>query len=226
MQVRTYHDAEEVAAAAADIVTAEIRSGARTLVLAGGSTPRRCYQLLAEEEVEWGRLTILFGDERCVPPDDPQSNYLMAREALLDRVTPMSVHRMPGELGPDAAAALYEPVVAALRPLDLVLLGLGPDGHTASLFPGHQSLQEDKRLVLPVRGAPKPPPDRVTLGLATLREARRILFLVSGRDKADAVSRARKGQVPASMVFRADWLIDRAAAGENGSTEDGADEDE
>src|SRR5437660_9319710 len=129
--------AEEVAEAAAAEIAEALRDGAKTLVLTGGTTPKRCYELLLTLEVEWGRVAVLFGDERCVPPDHPDSNYLMARRTLLDRVSPGGVHRMAGELGPEEAAAAYEPVVRWLSPLDLVLLGMGPDGHTASLFPGH-----------------------------------------------------------------------------------------
>ena len=137
MNVRVLDDPDRVAAAAADLVAAAIEGGTRTLVLAGGSTPKRAYQLLAGRPLAWGRVTALFGDERCVAPDDPESNYRMAHETLLDRVHPGSVHRMPGELGAETAAGLYDPIVRGLSPLDLVLLGMGPDGHTASLFPGH-----------------------------------------------------------------------------------------
>src|ERR1700686_1044857 len=113
---------EAAAAAAAAEIAKAIRGGSRALVLAGGSTPRRCYELLAGMEVEWGRVTVLFGDERCVPPDDPDSNYRMGRETLLSRGAPASVHRIAGELGPDPAAMAYDHVVAYLVPLDVVLL--------------------------------------------------------------------------------------------------------
>ena len=161
-------------------------------------------------DLPWGRVTVLFGDERCVPPSDADSNFRAAAEALLDRAAPATVHRIPGELGPEAAAALYEPLVAA-GPLDLVLLGIGPDGHTASLFPGHPAL-DAPGLVAAVRGAPKPPPERVTLTLRALRGATRVIFLVSGSDKRDAVRRAQAGLVPAGMIPDAEWLISRDAA--------------
>jgi 6-phosphogluconolactonase len=194
------------------MVAAALGEGARTLVLAGGSTPRRCYELLAGMPVTWGRVTILFGDERCVPPDHPDSNYWMARLSLIDSVFPASVHRMPAELGPAEGARLYDPVVGSLQPLDLVLLGIGPDGHTASLFPGHPAL-EAEGWVVGVEGAPKPPPQRVSLTLRALRSARRVIFLVSGADKAEAVRRARQGAVPSGMIEGAQWLLDTAAAG-------------
>lgn len=210
---RVLADAGTVAETAAGEVAAALRDGARSLVLAGGSTPGRAYEVLARRpEVPWGRVAVLFGDERCVPPDDEASNYRMAVETLLGRVHPGSVHRMAGELGAETAAALYEPVVAALAPLDLVLLGVGEDGHTASLFPGAPEL-DARGLVTPVHGAPKPPPDRVTLTLRTLREARRVLVLATGAGKAAAVAGARAGRVPAGMIEHAEWLLDPEAAG-------------
>jgi 6-phosphogluconolactonase len=203
--------AEEVAAAAAKEIAEAIRGGVRTLVLTGGTTPQRCYELLAEVDLEWGRVTVLFGDERCVPPNHPDSNYLMAKKALLDRVMPATVHRMPAELGPDEGAAEYEKVVAANLPLDLVLLGVGEDGHTASLFPGHQALKAHN-LVVGVYDSPKPPPERVTLTLPVLRAARRVLVMATGAGKADAVARAKRGEVPSGMITGAKWLIDQAAS--------------
>jgi 6-phosphogluconolactonase len=204
--------AEDVAAAAASEIASTIDDGARTLVLAGGTTPRRCYELLSHLEVEWGRVTVLFGDERCVRPDHPESNYRMAREALLDRVAPATVHRMPAELGPDEAAGLYSHVVAALAPLDIVVLGVGEDGHTASLFPGHPAV-EAKGWAIGIRDSPKPPPQRVTLTMSTLCGARRVIVLATGAGKADAVTKAKRGEVPSGMIAGAKWLIDREAAG-------------
>ena len=179
---------------------------------AGGTTPQRCYEVLSGLDVEWGRVAVLFGDERCVRPDHPDSNYRMAKEALLDRVAPATVHRMPGELGPDDGAEAYRPVVEAASPLDLVLLGVGEDGHTASLFPGHAALQAPG-VVIGIRDSPKPPPERVTLTLGVLREARRVIILATGAGKADAVAKARRGEVPSGMIAGARWLIDQAAAG-------------
>jgi 6-phosphogluconolactonase len=154
----------------------------------------------------------VFGDERCVPPDHPDSNYKMAREALLDRVAPATVHRMPAELGPDEGATEYSSTIAALLPLDVVVLGVGEDGHTASLFPGHPVL-EAKGLVAGVRNSPKPPPERVTLTLEVLRGARQVIILATGAGKAKAVAMAKRQEVPSGMIAGARWLIDRAAAG-------------
>ncbi len=209
--MRVLADAQAVAQAAAGEIAKALRGGARTLVLAGGTTPRRAYELLAGMDVKWGRVTVLFGDERCVPPDDPESNYRIARQSLLDRVAPATVHRVPAELGPEEGARLYASVVAGLEPLDLVLLGLGPDGHCASLFPGHRALQATGWAVA-VRGAPKPPPDRVSLTLSALRGARRVIFLATGAEKAEALRRAHRGEVPAGMIPGAEWFVDREAA--------------
>jgi 6-phosphogluconolactonase len=205
---------EDVAAAAASDIAEALGDGARTLVLAGGSTPQRCYELLAHMDVTWGRVSILFGDERCVHPDHPDSNYRMARIALLDRVFPGTVYRMPAELGPDEAAGLYAHTVAAVAPLDVVVLGVGEDGHTASLFPGHAAL-EAPGLAVGIRDSPKPPPQRVTLTLNALRTARRVIILATGAGKADAIARAKRHEVPSGMIAGARWLIDRSAAGES-----------
>jgi 6-phosphogluconolactonase len=205
--------AEDVAAAAAADIASTLSDGARSLVLAGGTTPRRCYELLAHLDVAWGRVSVLFGDERCVHADHPESNYRMAREALLDHVAPATVYRIPAELGPDEAAGLYAHVVAAVAPLDIVLLGVGEDGHTASLFPGHPALNASG-LAVGIRDSPKPPPQRVTLTLPALRAARRVIILATGAGKADAVARAKRHEVPSGMIAGARWLIDRAAAGQ------------
>jgi 6-phosphogluconolactonase len=211
-EVKVFADPNGVASAAADAVAESLKSGARTFVLAGGSTPRRCYELITGMELPWGRVTVLFGDERCVPPDDPESNYRMAKEALLDRVAPFSVHRMPAELGAEEAASAYDRLLAGLVPLDLVLLGMGQDGHTASLFPGRREL-EAQGWAVAVHDAPKPPPDRVSLTLGSLRSARRVLVLAAGADKAEALEKAKRGEVPSGLIPQAEWLVDRAAAG-------------
>ena len=181
-------------------------------MLAGGTTPRRCYEILAGLDVEWGRVSVLFGDERCVAPDDPESNYRMAKEALLSRVAPATVYRMPAELGPEEGASAYAEVVRQVTPLDLVLLGIGEDGHVASLFPGHPLLQAGG-LTAGIWDSPKPPPQRVTLTLGVIGDARHVLILATGAGKANAVSLARRGQTPSGMIAGARWLIDRAAAG-------------
>jgi 6-phosphogluconolactonase len=201
-----YPDAERLAAAAAAIVADALRSSpALRLVLAGGTTPKRCYTLLAAMELSWARVTVLFGDERCLEPLDPETNFQIANETLLRTACPMTVHRIPGELGPDEAAAVYEPIVAA-GPLDLVLLGIGTDGHTASLFPGNPAVRATGHVV-GVRNASKPPPERVSLTLPALRRAKRVIILAAGADKKDAIRQAFAGEVPAGMIEHAEWLV-------------------
>ena len=204
--------AEEVAEAAAAEIAEALRGGARTLVLTGGTSPKRCYELLSELDAPWGGVSIFFGDERCVPPLDPESNYRMARESLLDRVSPATVYRIPAELGPDEGADAYAEVVANNAPFDFVLLGVGEDGHVNSLFPGHKALRATG-LTAGIHDSPKPPPERVTMTLEAIRDARRVLIIATGAGKAGAVALARRGETPSGMITGARWLIDRAAAG-------------
>jgi 6-phosphogluconolactonase len=210
--VQIFNNAEDVARAAANAVASLLLEGARTLVLAGGSVNiRACAALATHAGLPWGRVTALFGDERCVPPHHAESNYRQAKEALLDRVWPVSVHRMAGELGPDEGARAYEEVLRSVGRLEVLLLGMGPDGHTASLFPGNPAL-EAEGLAVGVRDSPKPPPERISLTLPALRAAERTFMLAAGEDKAEAVLRASRGEVPAGMVAGPTFMIDRAAA--------------
>jgi 6-phosphogluconolactonase len=204
--------AEEVAEAAAAEIAETLRDGARSLVLTGGTSPRRCYELLSELDLEWGRVSVFFGDERCVPPLDLESNYRMAKESLLERVHPATVYRIPAELGPDEGADLYAEVVANNAPFDIVLLGVGEDGHVNSLFPGHPAL-EAKGLTAGIHDSPKPPPQRVTMTFEAIRDAGSVIIIATGAGKAQAVAMARRGQTPSGMITGARWLIDRAAAG-------------
>jgi 6-phosphogluconolactonase len=177
------------------------------ICITGGSTPRTASQRAAAARDDWSGVEVWFTDERCVPPDHEHSNFRMAREALLDHASGATVHRMQGELGPDAGAAEYEREYdAAGRPvLDFVLLGLGPDAHICSLFPGDAALGERERAVVGVATpgmAPLVP--RITLTLPVVNAAQRIVFLVAGDDKAEAVARAFSGHpdpmAPASLV--------------------------
>lgn len=171
------------------------------VVLAGGTTPAAVYRQLADAAADWPCWQIYFGDERCLPADHPERNSVMARRSWLDRVPVPSgnVHAIPAESGAAAAARAYAPLVAAALPFDLVLLGMGEDGHTASLFPGH--VHDAGELVHAVQGAPKPPPERVSLGLAALNEAHEVLVLIAGRSKRSAVQRWRAGaDLPVSRI--------------------------
>ncbi|NMO17357.1 6-phosphogluconolactonase [Pyxidicoccus fallax] len=186
-----------------------------SLALSGGGTPGPAYRALADLKLPWERVDVFFVDERFVPPDHADSNYRLVEDTLLKplRLPSSQVFRMEGEREDrDAAARDYE---AKLPPvLDVVLLGIGPDGHTASLFPGHPALEEQQRRVLSVVG-PKPPPWRMTLTLPVLLSARAVLNLVAGAGKADAVRRALAGDLslPAARVTNTQWMLDPAAAG-------------
>jgi 6-phosphogluconolactonase len=192
MDIQVLEDPTE---AVADLLV-EAAEGGGHVVLTGGSSPRRAYELAAGRDADWSRATVWFGDERCVPPDHPLSNFGMAEAALLARLkVPPQVVRMEGELGPDAGAGAYE---AAVRERlgseprwNLLLLGLGPDAHTASLFPSKPEKDVADRLVVGVPEAGmEPQVPRITLTLPALNTARHVVFLVTGASKAQAVERA------------------------------------
>ncbi len=240
-EVRVFPDAARLAAAGADCVVRACRDavaarGECAVALSGGETPRLLYERLAGEPrrsaIPWERVQVFWGDERCVPPDDPRSNFRMARETLLDRVPviPTHVHRMPGERADlDQAARDYADELRRYVPqtpdgwprFDLVLLGLGEDAHTASLFPGTPALRETARAVVAYR-APGQNIERMTLTTPALNHAREIVFLVSGKRKAGALRSVLAGprrpeQAPAQLIQafnggRLVWLVDRAAA--------------
>lgn len=207
---------------AAGSIARALREAARdtgevAVALAGGSTPRPVYRRLARLEVPWGRLRVYFGDERCVPPDDPRSNYRMVRETLLSEASldPERVHRMEGERA-DRHAAARE--YGALLPasLGVLILGIGSDGHTASLFPGSPALDEDERRVVPVEGPSESPP-RLTVTPPVIRAASRTMVVARGAEKAGAVARAVEGDVPvaecpARLARAGEWIVDDAAA--------------
>lgn len=210
-------DDPEGAALEAARMLAGVASGGGAVALAGGSTPRRAYELAAGLAPDWHRVDVWLGDERCVPPDDRRSNLRLVREALVSRLERRpSVHPVPTQLEPADAAAAY---AASLRgtTLDLVLLGIGPDGHTASLFPNDPALDELSR---PAVAVPRADVDRVTVTIPPLSASETVVFLVAGSEKADAVARGFGGEpdraTPASLVRSASGttiaLLDRAAA--------------
>jgi 6-phosphogluconolactonase len=223
-------------AAIAGIGAAVEAHDACTWVLTGGGTPLAAYQRLAGHElrhgVEWDRVRVAMGDERCVPPDHPDSNWGQAAAALLDHVPVDDQHllRIRGEAPPGQAADEYEALLRALpaaRPgvprLELVWLGVGPDGHCLSLFPGRPELDRRDRLVVPVHDAPKPPPDRISLTLTALEGVERLTVIAAGAAKAAVIAKALAGDdsLPISRAVatversggEVAWLLDRAAAG-------------
>jgi 6-phosphogluconolactonase len=211
---------DDPAGVLAELLAAQARRGG-SIVLTGGSDVAKPYERAAALEPDWSRVALWWGDERCVPPDDERSNYGLARRSLLDRLAeqPREVHRIRGELAPaDAARELDEQLRGA--ELDFLLLGLGPDGHCASLFPGSPQLEVEDALATSGPAGLEPFVDRVTLTLPALRSARRIVFVATGERKADAVARAFGGaisrDVPASLTrlaaVRVEVLVDAAAA--------------
>ena len=202
---------DDPAAEAAELLVAAASAGAH-IALAGGSTPRAAYERAAGLGADWSRATLWFGDERCVPPDHEHSNYGMAKTALLDRIEgeQPAVRRIPGELGFAEAADAYERELRAafgedVPVLDLILLGLGPDAHTASLFPNDAALGERERVAVGVETPGMAPlVSRITLTLPVVNSARRVVVLVTGEDKAEAVARAFGDapgpDAPASLV--------------------------
>ncbi len=232
-RLTTCLDAESVAERAAAHVSRQLarareERGVAHVALSGGTTPGRTYELLARDPADWRDVELWFADERCVEPDDPESNYRLAAESLLvpAGIPAERVHRMRGELGPHEGAAQYAVEMSEQLPsvgdgapvFDVIVLGIGPDGHVASLFPGAEELDAGPEAVcLGVTNSPKPPPERITLSLAVLRAARGCLLLATGAGKADAVS-AMLGEesrhVPASLLQRErlSVIVDDAAA--------------
>jgi 6-phosphogluconolactonase len=219
VDVLVLDDAEGAAARVADLL-AEAAARGDEIVLTGGSTPARAYELAAERQRDWHSAGVWWGDERCVPPHDERSNFGLARDTLLERVDvgPRAVHRIRGELEPKVAAEEYEHELDGVA-LDLLLLGIGPDGHVASLFPNEPTLEEQRRRVIPARAKLEPFVERVTLTLPVLNAARHVVFLVSGEQKSDAVARAFAAPpspaTPSSLVRGVETttaVLDRAAA--------------
>jgi 6-phosphogluconolactonase len=197
-------DAEEVASVVADELAAAARGG-QSVVLTGGGTPGRAYELAAEREPDWSAASLWWGDERAVPPEDDHSNFRLARESLLDRIEapPREVQRIRGELGAEEAAREYDELVRGAR-FDYVLLGIGPDGHAASLFPGEPTLEERERRAIPAEARLEPFVARVTLTVPVLSSAPEVVFIVTGEEKAEAVERAfgrpPGPETPASLI--------------------------
>jgi 6-phosphogluconolactonase len=235
-KIQVLADAEGVAVAGAERVVAAAQDavaerGAFAIALAGGSTPKRLYELLAggwyRDRIEWERVEVYFGDERCVGPEDPESNYRMVREALLDQVPipAENVHRIRGEIEPEAAAIEYGQLLKARfgdeGGVDLTLLGMGDDGHTASLFPGTTALDETKHRAV-ANFVPKLNAWRVTMTAPFLNRSREVMVLVTGAGKAARVSEVLEGErdpkrLPIQLIQpasgRVTWIMDVGAAG-------------
>jgi 6-phosphogluconolactonase len=233
LSVHIYSGSEELSAAAAREFAARAEEaieerGRFAVVLAGGSTPETMYGILARNYIgrmDWSRVYVFFGDERSVPPDHEDSNLKMASEVLLDHVLVGNVHRMRGELPPDEAAEAYEEELREffqtedVPRFDLILLGIGADGHTASLFPGTPALEVHDRWVL-ANPVPRLDTTRITLTVPVINAARAVIFLVEGEDKAEALREILEGDAdphayPAKLVQPPGgpkWMVDQSAA--------------
>ena len=219
LELVVVEDEQELAAVVAERLARLAREGGN-VVLTGGKTPEQAYKEAAKRAPDWSKVDVWWGDERCVGPDDENSNYAMAKRSLLDKLesAPRSVHRIKGELGKEEAAEAYAAELGDTQ-LELLLLGMGPDGHVASLFPNAPTLRQRKK-VLPAEPGLEPFIDRVTFSVPTLKSASEILFVVAGEAKADAAARAFGGEqspdTPASLVRaqsgRTVAILDRAAA--------------
>jgi 6-phosphogluconolactonase len=243
LETLTYPDVAALSRAAADMIAAAAQTaveerGRFTLCLSGGSTPRTLYQLLAaeyRERVPWAATSVFFGDERCVPPDNPDSNYAMARAVLLSQISGLETrtHRIEGERAPADAAVRYEVVLrgefdAPGDSFDILLLGIGTDGHTASLFPGSPALAERRHWVVATEAPPTAATRaRVTLTYPLLNGADTTLILCAGADKRDILGKisAARADAPARYPVmqiapreRLCWLLDRAAASPVGAS--------
>jgi len=213
-------DAEAASCRAGELLAEAAHDGGH-IALSGGKSPELAHETAARLQPDWSRAELWWGDERCVPPDDERSNYAMAKRTLLDRVgiPPAAVHRIRDEVEPDAAAAEYDTALRGVR-LRINILGIGPDGHTASLFPHLPGLHERERLAVAAESALEPFVPRVTMTPPMLANADCVLFLVTGEQKADAVKRAFEeppsDETPASRVRSRDGqtvvVLDAAAA--------------
>ena len=238
MNIAIYPDIDTISQQAAAYIArvareAIVTRGRFTIALSGGNTPKKLYGLLGSEpyssQIDWKLVDIFWSDERCVPPDDPESNYYMAQEVLLQHLSiPVAqVHRMPADRDDRLAASLTYTQdmqrvfsTSGVPDFDLIQLGMGPEAHTASLFPHQPSLRETERLVMPV-SVPKPPPDRLTFTPPILNAAHHVLFLATGADKVDALHAVIEGsynpdEYPAQIVRppngEVTWMVDSAIA--------------
>jgi 6-phosphogluconolactonase len=206
---------QRITTAASDAITAR---GSFTIVLAGGTTPAQVYKLLAASNQDWPHWHIFVGDERCLPEGDADRNSSMIEHSLLNSTTIPAgqIHMIPAHLGPEQATQQYAETITPYLPFDMVLLGMGEDGHTASLFPGHHHPED--ALVVPVHHAPKPPADRVSMSARALGSCRQLIILVTGASKQDAIARWQQGDsLPVNRITTSsstEVLVDGQAWGQ------------
>jgi len=216
---KVYANSEAVAQAAADYLFQQIKTcvaekGLCHVVLPGGSTPARCLELLAEKSLPWENIHWYPGDERCYPVGHSERNDTMIRDKLFSQQDKISerFHPIPAELGPEQGAEKYATILDSTAGMDFVVLGMGEDGHTASLFPGNAAL-DDLRSAVPVYDAPKAPGERVSIGLMTLKNAAECIVIATGENKREALVKLKQGvELPVGLVGADTWFVDEAAA--------------
>ncbi len=213
-----YKDPLAVAEAAADylfqkIKTCVAKKGLCHVALPGGTTPSLCLELLAQKKLPWHNIHWYLGDERCLPVGHADRNDTMIREKLFSQ-QPQAIknfHPVPAELGPQSGAEVYTKLMASINRLDIVVLGMGEDGHTASLFPGNAALNNNGKVV-PVLNAPKPPAERISIGLSMLKSASICVVIATGESKFTALTQVQQGEpLPVSRVEPDIWFVDQAA---------------
>lgn len=181
------------------------------IVLPGGETPKTCLQYLAEKNIRWEKCHWYLGDERCYGKNHPERNDVMLQKNFWSHIGNTNIHIIPAELGAEQGASVYRTIIDATDRIDIAFLGMGEDGHTASLFPGNQALK-DERSVVPVFEAPKPPAERVSLGMQTLLKAGHRVVLACGTGKAEIIKSIKSGeQLPVNCIGVIDWFIDESA---------------
>jgi len=212
-----YRSFDLASQAAADFLAQSIQQSIQKndschVVLPGGNTPAQCLAYLAEKKLSWQKIFWYLGDERCYPVDHPERNDVMLQKNLWSRIDATQVYPIPAELGAEQGAEQYRKIMEVID-VDIAFLGLGEDGHTASLFPQNKALK-DMRSVVPVYNSPKAPAERVSLGVTKLKQATSKIVLVSGAAKAEIIARIKKAEsLPVNMLGDINWFIDEAAAG-------------
>ena len=215
-QWNVYKTFEEAAKKAADFLAASIEDclqakGVCHVILPGGNTPVPTLELLAEKSLSWDKIHWYMGDERCYPQGHSERNDLMVENHLWSHISQTNIHRMPAELGAEKGAELYRNEIKAINNFDIAFLGMGEDGHTASLFPNHIAL-EDERSVIPVYDSPKPPSDRVSLSRKTLNKTLIKIVLVGGNSKSGVIAKIKDGEnLPINTIGDIHWFVDEAA---------------
>lgn len=213
-----YRKFEDASKAAADYIASNIeesikKQGICHVILPGGNTPGICLSYLSEKSLPWNKVHWYTGDERCYPAGHKERNDVMLEKNLWSKLKSPNVYRIPAELGAEEGAAAYREMLSDIKSFDIAFLGLGEDGHTASLFPANKGL-EDTRAVIPVFDSPKAPDERVSLSISTLKNAEHKIVLASGIGKAEIIKRIKKGEIfPINLIGDINWFIDEAAVG-------------